>query len=96
MIQILTLIRFAFPFLLLTAFFCLYRKEIWIHEAVYVEDGHVSERKKSLCLPGRTDAYLHQLVLPCHGSQSLCSSVNTPDPGASEQKNRRKHLPSFA
>ena len=27
MIQILTLIRFAFPFLLLTAFFCLYRKE---------------------------------------------------------------------
>ena len=25
MIQILTLIRFAFPFLLLTAFFCLYR-----------------------------------------------------------------------
>ena len=25
--QILTLIRFAFPFLLLTAFFCLYRKE---------------------------------------------------------------------
>ena len=35
-------------------------------------------------------------VLPCHGSQSLCRSVNTPDPGASEQKNRRKHLPSFA
>ena len=27
MIQILTLIRLAFPFLLLTAFFCLYRKE---------------------------------------------------------------------
>lgn len=27
MIQILTFIRFAFPFLLLTAFFCLYRKE---------------------------------------------------------------------
>ena len=27
MIQILTLIRFAFPFLLLTVFFCLYRKE---------------------------------------------------------------------
>ena len=27
MIQILTLIRFAFPFLLLTAFFCLYKKE---------------------------------------------------------------------
>ena len=27
MLQILTLIRFAFPFLLLTAFFCLYRKE---------------------------------------------------------------------
>ena len=27
MIQILTLIRFAFPFLLLTAFFCFYRKE---------------------------------------------------------------------
>lgn len=27
MIQILTLIRFAFPFLLLIAFFCLYRKE---------------------------------------------------------------------
>ena len=27
MIQILTLIQFAFPFLLLTAFFCLYRKE---------------------------------------------------------------------
>ena len=29
MILILTLIRFAFPFLLLTTFFCLYRKEIW-------------------------------------------------------------------
>lgn len=27
MIQILTLIRFVFPFLLLIAFFCLYRKE---------------------------------------------------------------------
>lgn len=27
MIQILTLILFAFPFLLLTTFFCLYRKE---------------------------------------------------------------------
>ena len=27
MIQILTLIRFVFPFLLLSAFFCLYRKE---------------------------------------------------------------------
>ena len=69
---------------------------IWIHEAVYVEDGHVSERKKSLCLPGRADAYLHQLVLPCHGSQSLSRSVNAPDSGASQQENRRKHLPSFA
>ena len=45
--------------------------------------GYVSERKKSLCLPGCADAYLHQLVLPCHGPQSLCRSVNTLDPGAS-------------
>jgi len=52
---------------------------IWIHEAVYVEDGHVSECKKSLCLLGCADAYLHQLVLPCHGPQSLSRSVNTLD-----------------
>ena len=83
MIQILTLISFAFPFLLLTAFFLSLQEGIWIHEAVYVEDGHVSECKKSLCLPGCADAYLHQLVLPCHGPQSLSRSVNTPDSGAS-------------
>lgn len=67
MIQILTPIQFAFPLPPVDSVLLSLQEGIWIHEAVYVEDGHVSERKKSLCLPGRADAYLHQLVLPCHG-----------------------------
>ena len=87
-------VRFSLP--LADSILLSLQKGIWIHEAVYVENDHVSECKKSLCLPGRADAYLRQLVLPCNGTQSLSRSVNTPDPGASEQENCRKHLPSFA
>lgn len=96
MIQILTLIRFAFPFLLLTAFFCFYRKEYGFMKRFMWKMAMFQSARNLLCLPGRADAYLHQLVLPCDCSQSLSSSVNTPDFGASEQKNRRKHFPSFA
>ena len=39
MIQILTLIQFAFPFLLLTAFFCLYRKEYGFMNRFMWQDG---------------------------------------------------------
>lgn len=96
MIQILTLIRFAFPFLLLTAFFCLYRKKYGFMKRFMWKMAMFQSARNLYAYLSCTDAYLHQLVLPCHGSQSLCRSVNTPDLGASEQENRRKHLPSFA
>lgn len=96
MIQILTLIRFAFPFLLLIAFFCLYRKEYGFMKR-FMWKMTMFQSARNLY------AYLVVLMLIfinwcCHVTtpQSLCSSVNTPDSGASEQKNSRKHLPSFA
>lgn len=95
MIQILTLIRFAFPFLLLTAFFCLYRKEYGFMKR-FMWKMAMFQNARNLYAYLVVLMLIHQLVLPCHGSQSLCRSVNTPDLGASEQENRRKHLPSFA
>lgn len=40
MIHTLTIIRFLFPFLLLLAFFCLY-KTVPLHAKLHVEDGSI-------------------------------------------------------
>lgn len=95
MIQILTLIRFAFPFLLLTAFFCLYRKEYGFMKR-FMWKMAMFQSARNLY------AYLVVLMLIfinwcCHvTAPNLCRSVNAPDPGIAQQENCRKHLPSFA
>lgn len=83
MIQILTLIRFVFPFLLLIAFFCLYRQEYGFMKR-FMWKMTMFQSARNLY------AYLVVLMLifvnwcvPCNGTQSLSRSVNTPDPGAS-------------
>ena len=41
MIHTLTIIRFLFPFLLLLAFFCLYKETVPLHAKLHVEDGSI-------------------------------------------------------
>ena len=96
MIQILTLIQFAFPFLLLTAFFCLYRKEYGFMKR-FMWKLTMFQSARNLY------AYLVVLMLIfinwcCHVTTPNLSVVVsiTPDSGAAQQENRRKHLPSFA
>ena len=75
MIQILTLIRFVFPFLLLIAFFCLYRQEYGFMKRFMW---------KMAMFQSARNLYAYLVVLmPCHDPQSLSRSVNTPDSGAS-------------
>ena len=87
MIHTLTIIRFLFPFLLLLAFFCLYKKPYRCMQSFMWRMVVFDSARKFKYYDAYT--HLHQLVLLYDRAQSGSWTVKHPDAGTFEQKDCR-------
>lgn len=73
----LTIIRFIFPFLLLVAFFCLYKKEYKFMKTFMWKMVSLRNSKLFLCQHGYVPSHLHQLVLLYDRPEHSCGSLQS-------------------